>query len=73
MKQLYRRLSAEKVIKQFNAEVPIGTVVLLDNVEVKTWSHAALGPDGNAVVWLEGRDDFVPLGRLTVFVKEQGK
>jgi len=71
----YSERSAAKVIRQFNAEVPVGTVVEADlpgrgSIRAKTWCPAARDlHDGNAVVWLEGIDELVPLGRITVFVE----
>jgi hypothetical protein len=69
VKQRYKLWSALRVIREFNALVRPGDVVELEGRQVKTWSPAGLGRDGDAVVFVEDTERPVSLCKLTVLEK----
>ncbi len=70
IRQRYRLGSALKVVREWNALVRPGDTVEKDFKPVKTWSWAGLGPDGDAVVFVDGFEGPVPLCLLTVVEKQ---
>jgi hypothetical protein len=53
-------------IKSFDALVPIGTPCEIDGVKTKIWSHAGRGPRGEPCVFVDDRQEPVPLRLLKI-------
>ena len=60
------RIRATEAVRNWNAAFQIGTVVILEGFEHKTWSPAGLGEKWEPVVFLEAVEKPVPLDRLTI-------
>jgi hypothetical protein len=60
------RIRAVESVRNWNEAFPIGTVVIFEGTERRTWSHAGLGFRDVPVVWLDGVEEAVALDRLQV-------
>lgn len=69
------RIRAIESCRNWNALFPPGTEVTFDGRQARTWSPAGLGARDEPVIFLDGIEEPVPLGRCEVpgWVKVYGR